>query len=92
MISQIQGYLIGSAHEVTPLYDLDLQNTFSQAGTPAGTDFVQHQLARGAQEMRDLIVAAWDSSLGQSVSYPLIPLGDILSGKVLPTPKAFGSD
>ena len=92
MISQIEGYLAGSAHAVVPLYELDLQNAFSAAGTLAGTDFVQHQLARGAQEMRDLIVAAWDSSLTQSVSYPLIPLGDILSGKVLPTPKSFGSD
>lgn len=92
MISQIEGYLTGSAQAVTPLYDLDLQNAFSVGGTPAGTDFVQHQLARGAQEMRDLIVAAWDSSLTQSVAYPLIPLRDILSGKVLPTPKSFGSD
>lgn len=92
IISQIEGYLIGSAREVSPLYDLDLQNAFSAAGTPAGTAFVQHQLARGAQEMRDLIVFAWESSLGQSVSYPSIPLGDILSGKVLPTPKSFRSD
>jgi len=92
VISQIEGYLIGSAHAVAPLYELDLQHAFSTSGTPAGTTFVQQQLARGAQEMRDLIVAAWDSSLTQSVSYPPIPLQDILSGKVLPTPKSFGSD
>jgi hypothetical protein len=92
IISQIEGYLIGSAREVVPLYDLEGQQAFSTAGTPAGTDFMQHQLARGALEMRDLIVAAWDSSLSQSVSYPLIPLRDILSGKVQPTPKSFGSD
>ncbi|MFN2528521.1 MAG: S1/P1 Nuclease [Candidatus Baltobacteraceae bacterium] len=92
VISQIEGYLIGSAHAVVPLYELDLQNAFSTAGSPAGTTFVQHQLARGAQEMRDLIVAAWDSSLTQGVSYPFIPLSDILSGKVLPAPKSFGSD
>ncbi|GAC1392642.1 MAG: hypothetical protein NVSMB31_10980 [Vulcanimicrobiaceae bacterium] len=91
-ISQIERYLGGSAHAVVPLYNLDLQGAFSAGGTPEGTDFVNHQLACGAQELRDLVVGAWASSLTQTVAYPPVAVQDILSGKVIPTARAFGSD
>ena len=91
-IAQIEAYLAGSAQAVGPLYVLEAKNSWSGPAAAANTDFVQHQLARGAREYRDLIVAAYESSLTQTVAYPEIPLQDILSGKTVPTAHNFGSD
>ena len=92
VFAQIAEYMIGGLREVVPLYALEKRDAFSAAGSAAGTDFAEQQLARGAMEMRDLIVFAWDSSLTQNVGYPLISVRDVLSGKRLPVPNAFATD
>jgi hypothetical protein len=45
-----------------------------------------------AQELRDLVVLAWRDSRYEAVGYPEIPVQDILTGKVVPGPSAFGGD
>lgn len=91
-VTQIHNYLGGSAKAVIPLYELEAKSSWSGAESSANTAFVDQQLARGAQELRDLIMGAYESSLTQTVAYPPIKVQDILNGKTVPTAKQFGSD
>jgi hypothetical protein len=77
-------YLASTAKQVDPLYQLYAAGDFEN-GTPKAVTFTDTQLARGAAELRDLIVLAWEDSLNQSVGYPAVAVRDILAGKVAPT-------
>lgn len=52
-------YLRASYALVEPTYALEKTGAFAGAGTPAGIVFVEHRLAAGAIELRDLIYTAW---------------------------------
>jgi len=81
--AMVGGYLIGTAHNVAPLYDLYASGDF-EAGSPKAIRFTDEQLARGATMLRNSIALAWEDSLNQSIGYPALPVRDILSGKVAP--------
>jgi hypothetical protein len=55
-------YLRHSNTLVEQTYQLDKQDAFTGAGTPAGKAFVDRQLAAGAIELRDMIYTAWIKS------------------------------
>jgi len=55
-------YLRHSSTLVEQTYRLEKQGAFTGAGTPAGTAFVDRQLAAGAIELRNLIYTAWIKS------------------------------
>jgi len=80
----VGNYLAGTAKEVDPLYQLYAAGDFEN-GTPKAVTFTDTQLARGAAELRNLIVLAWEDSLNQSVGYPAVAVRDVLAGKVAPT-------
>jgi hypothetical protein len=91
--AQIESYLSGSAKAVIPLYDLEAKSSWgASTESAANTTFVDQQLARGAVELRDLVVGAYESSLTQTVAYPPIKVQDILNGSAVPTARQFGSD
>jgi hypothetical protein len=91
MLKQIGAYLTASAARVRPLYELQKTGDFDR-GTPAATAFVDQCLAAGATQFRNWIALAWEDSLNETVSYPSVAVRDVLSGKVVLSPKALSSD
>ncbi len=83
----VAGYIQGSLHAVGPLYDIEKAGGFAN-GSPAAVKFTATQLARGADELRDLITLAWYDSLNAKVGYPYQSVRDILNGA--PPPKGSG--
>lgn len=81
-------YLEQTWAEVPQLYAIAKKGGFRNA-TPDAIAFATARVADGARELRNLIVRAWDDSRYESVGYPPIPVGDILSGRSKPTPAAF---
>ncbi len=57
-----------------------------------GTAFVSSRMAAGATQTRDMIVKAWCQSTKITVGYPVIPVADIESGRVILTPELLWSD
>ncbi|NYF79465.1 S1/P1 nuclease [Granulicella arctica] len=55
-------YLRHSHTLVEKVYQLDKTGAFTGAGTPAGKEMVDQQLAAGATELRDMIYTAWIKS------------------------------
>jgi hypothetical protein len=80
---RIAGYLAATAAQVVPFYEMEKAGGM-KAGDPRGGAFATKQIGLGASELRDLIVMAWRDADSQSVGWRLIPLADILSGKVDP--------
>lgn len=76
-------YLVASQAEVAPLYRLEKQVGVRKA-SPEMTAFVTKELTRGAAELRDMIVDAWNKSGEMGVGYPEIKVADILAGKADP--------
>ncbi len=76
-------YLVGTQAEVVPLYRLEKQGAFAKP-TPEGKAFVAEQLARGAAELRDMIVDAWHHSDELGVGYPEKKVSDVEAGKADP--------
>jgi hypothetical protein len=74
-------YLVASAEQVVPLYRLEKGGAF-KAATGEGTAFATQMLARGAAELRDLIVMAWKDSDNALVGYPGVKISDLESRKV----------
>jgi len=62
-------YLRHSNTLVEQTYQLDKQDAFTGAGTPAGKAFVDRQLAAGAIELRDMIYTAWIKSADPVPAY-----------------------
>lgn len=91
ILTAIGEYLGLTASQVPTLYQIEKRGGFRD-GSPEAVDFVTARVADGARQLRDLVVLAWDDSLYESVGYPKIAVQDILSGKVAPSPSAFGGD
>jgi hypothetical protein len=78
-------YLVASQAEVVPLYQLEKKVGLTKH-TPEMNAFVTKELARGAAELRDMIIDAWQQSLDLGVGYPEKKVSDILAGKIDPYP------
>lgn len=79
----VGNYLLATGKNQAATYALDSKGAFD-AATPEAVDFTATQLARGADEFRDLITLAWNDSLNESVGYPYVKVKDVLSGTALP--------
>lgn len=79
----VSTYLAGTSKAVDPLYALYASNDF-QDGSGRAVDFTDEQLARGATMLRNLIALAWEDSVNAGFGYPVVPVRDVLSGKVVP--------
>lgn len=77
---RISGYLIDTASAVSSLYTLWKAGDFT-AATPAATKFAAEYVARGAAELRDLIVMAWKDSDNATVGYPGTKITEVEAGK-----------
>ncbi len=76
-------YLAGSQAEVAPLYRLEKQVGFTKK-TPEGNAFVTAQLARGAAELRDMIIDAYHHAADLGVGYPEVKVSEIEAGTADP--------
>ena len=92
-------YVLASFAEVTALHLLEGKAAFpDKAGDPADPVLAEQiafgtkQLALAAAEIRDMTVMAWRASTAQGVGYPVIPLADIESGKVVLTRQMLGGE
>jgi hypothetical protein len=84
-------YLVATNRRVEPLYQLEKAGGL-QPGDPRGPAFARDQLARGASELRDLIVEAWTASADHPVGWkPVLP-ADVAAGRVDPFPALYGAD
>jgi hypothetical protein len=62
VFNEYMAYLRHSNTLVEPTYQLEKAGAFTGAGTPAGKEFVDRQLAAGAVELRNMIYTAWVKS------------------------------
>ncbi len=76
-------YLVASQGEVAPLYRLEKKVGLTKR-TPEMNAFVTKELARGAAELRDMIIDAWKKSADMGVAYPEVKVKDVLDGKADP--------
>lgn len=83
-------YLEGTAAAVGPLYRLWAAGGFT-SGSPEAVSFTAKQLARGADELRDLSALAWRNSLYASVGYPSQSVQQILDGRIPLTEALLGT-
>lgn len=75
-------YLVASSRLVEPFYVLEKAGGFRE-GDPRGVAFMTDRIAVGADELRDLIVMAWNASATMDVGYPTAaPAADFEAGKV----------
>ena len=79
----IEVYEAGGAGDRPDLY---------RSAVPAELSLVTARLAAGASELRDEIVMAWRQSDQIGVGYPVMRVGDALSGRIAITPATFGAD
>ena len=86
-------YLAATQAKVLPFYKLvktggikvnKQGDVFVVTATEEGKQFTVKQIALGAAELRDLIVAAWKDSENGTVGYPPIKVTDVETGKVDP--------
>lgn len=84
-------YLAGTQRLVIPFYELEKAGGL-QRGDPRGPAFARDQLARGASELRDLIVEAWLASADHPVGWKPVKPGDVAAGRVDPYPSLYGMD
>jgi hypothetical protein len=78
--ARVADYLAASAGQVVPLFELEKSGAF-RAPAGEGIRFTTSQVARGAAELRDLIVMAWKDSDNSTVGYPGIKITDLEKGK-----------
>jgi len=74
-------YLTGSQALVAPTYRLEKDHGFSKK-SPEVDSFVTAQLARGAAELRDMIIDAYHHAGDLGVGYPEVKVSEIEAGKV----------
>jgi hypothetical protein len=77
---RVAAYLTASAEQVVPLFQLEKAGAF-RAPTGEGIRFTTAQVARGAAELRDLIVMAWKDSDNALVGYPGVKITELEAGK-----------
>jgi hypothetical protein len=73
---RVSAYLVESAEQVVPLYRLEKGGAF-KASTGEGIRFTALMVARGAAELRDLIVMAWKDSDDAGVGYPAVKISEM---------------
>jgi hypothetical protein len=78
--ARVADYLTDTANAVAPLYGMWKAGDFA-VPTPQASRFTTLQVARGAAELRDLIVMAWRDSDNALVGYPGTKITDIEKGK-----------
>lgn len=83
-------YLAGAHRLVIPFYELEKAGGL-RPGDPRGPAFARDQLARGASELRDLVVEAWRESADHPVGWKPIKPGDVAAGRD-PYPSLYGTD
>jgi hypothetical protein len=75
-------YLMDGVKLVEPFYALEKAGGFKD-GDPRGVAFMTDRIAVAADELRDMIVDAWNVSGRMSVGYPsAVPAADFEAGKV----------
>lgn len=84
-------YLEASRRLIVPLYDLDAKGGFGKSPTPESRAFVLDRLAAGSNELRDMIVDAWNASDAVLIA-PGIKVTDVESGKAILTRAMFGDE
>jgi hypothetical protein len=84
-------YLRETHAHVRPLFELEKAGGFSTS-TAAGRDFAAERLAAAVSELRDLILAAWRTSIDGTVGYPAVSVRDVESGKINPLRNMQGLD
>ncbi|HEY1978236.1 MAG TPA: hypothetical protein VGG89_16910 [Candidatus Baltobacteraceae bacterium] len=92
LLQEIGLYLRAGNDEEPQLYAIARRTGGFKRATPEAVAFATARVADGARELRDFIVLAWDDSVHESVGYPEMPVTDILSGKIHPTPADFSRD
>ncbi|CAN7264938.1 S1/P1 Nuclease [Phenylobacterium sp. LjRoot225] len=84
-------YLAETNRRVVPFYELEKAGAL-QPADPRGPAFAREQLARGASELRDQIVEAWNASAGLQVGWKPVAVADVVAGRVDPYPSLYGAD
>lgn len=86
--AETERYLAGTNAAVVPLYRLFKKGAYPIDGQASaeGIAFTTAQIARGAAELRDLVVKAWHESATVTIGWPEIPISDIEAGKADPPP------
>jgi len=84
-------YLGATSRLVIPFYELEKAGGL-QPGDARGPAFARDQLARGAAELRDLIVEAWRASATEEVGWRPVQPADVAAGRVDPFPSLYGTD
>jgi hypothetical protein len=73
-------YLAATQATVEPFYALQKEGGFAGADLARGRAFAVGRLAAGADEARDLVVAAWIASAQLPVGYPPLTVEQVVSG------------
>jgi hypothetical protein len=84
-------YLRETHSRVLPLFDLEKAGGFS-TDTGPGRDFAAERLAAAVSELRDLILAAWRTSVDATVGYPPVSVREVEAGKINPLRNMQGLD
>lgn len=99
LMKRVEESLADSMAKVPGLFALEGQSPFpDKPGDPANAvlaaqvALATQQLALAAGDVRDLTVLAWRAAEDQGVGYPVIPLKDIESGKVVLTRGMLGGE
>jgi hypothetical protein len=93
LAKQVSDYLTATGTLVVPFYQMEKAGGLAP-GDPRGPAFATQQIAVGASELRDLIVAAWRVSATQTLGYKpnAVPVADVVAGKLDPYPMLYGID
>ena len=76
-------YMIATQAEVVPVYRLEKKVGLAKH-SPEMDALVIKELARGAAELRDMVIDAWHQSATMTVGYPEKKVSDIIAGTVDP--------
>jgi hypothetical protein len=85
-------YLAATNATVGPVYALWQAGGFTGADPVKGKAFAAERLAAGADELRDLVVAAWTASADASVGYPPITVQQVVKDGIDPYDALYGED
>lgn len=88
---RVPDYLDRTQRLVVPFYELEKAGGL-QRGDPRGPAFARDQLARGASELRDLVVEAWLASADHAVGWKPVKPADVAAGRVDPYLSLYGTD
>jgi hypothetical protein len=77
-------YLTGTQAQVVPTYQLEKKVGLTKKSSEADA-FITAQLARGAAELRDMIIDAYHHAADLGVNYPEVKVSEIEAGRADPT-------